>query len=717
MLQKIIQRVREWTRRLREAWSSEAVLNGPCEPKAENDNNEISDGGNGSSDKTAAKKQGQSGSDDTTSPDGIGGPQKKQNYTDTQETSNSTKKNGKERKGKLKEPVKKGGQRKGKNSGGPKPSPPQEPPLSRPELVCRKSSDSWEWEVVLCADDECKIENVQHNGERLDAVKSEYHLQRFNGLLTIAFENGTEDKIPLFDGEQPLIFKLRKEWNGDGRKVGGIKKGHFIVIAPNEWQRTGRAPVGAGGCADPKFRAHYFYRDGSESEEDIGGFQECKVSLTRSGFELNGERVFDDSEDGDLFVGDVPNLEPSQNIAWVRVGEEKKKGWKGENFKTDKKTLAEILSDRQGRFFIRVYDDNVRLLDSDEFRYLSDLKEICVNGKRYTETTILTPSPTGHQQTRINFIGVNGGIVRPILPDEAPHAKVEEGVIVIEPHPDADAVSCTLKSDTGSVSTTLNLPRIWWCVEQYEDRSSEWRSTPLEMTRKEFRELGERSTIIRLRLPRRMKSVHVGFENELDEKRSREKAGDDILIPLKDFIYHSQITQRLNEDASFKVECDAAELTLIRVFADPAPAIISFTYEPKTIGAGEQATLRWESRNAEAGGVAIDPEIGVVEPSGRLEITLSKTTTYTLRLTASGMDDIMQAVTIAVDTHPSRVGEIPYVKGAGGRWRRGKGFSLDELIAAGLTMSDAAQQPIPIDRRRCTTHRRNIETIKRLVDA
>ena len=180
-------------------------------------------------------------------------------------------------------------------------------------------------------------------------VNGECRLSSFGGHLTIVFENDEQDEFALFD-DKPLIFKLRNDWTGDGRKVGGITNGHFVVIAPNEWERIDLVPVEPEGCTDTSFTAHYFFRDGSESAENTGGFRECEVALTTSSFELAGERVFDDSEDGELFVGAVPSLKSFSDIAWVRVGEEAKNGWKGENFNPDERTLAEVVDDRQGRF-------------------------------------------------------------------------------------------------------------------------------------------------------------------------------------------------------------------------------------------------------------------------------------------------------------------------------------------------------------------------------
>ena len=631
------------------------------------------------------------------------------------ENPDSTKLKGEKKKSEKKFPREIGSRRTGTTpSSGSKP---RRSPASRPELVCRKPPGSWQWEIILSAEDECQIAKVRHNGKSLDMENGEYRLASFSDSLTIVFRNGEQDEFAVFDGK-PLIFKLRNNWTGDGRKVDGITKGHFVVIAPNEWERTCRAPVEPVGCTVDGYTAHYFFRDGGEFGKDIVGFRECKVASITSGFELIGERVFDNSQDGDLFVGAIPNLKPLPNIDWVRIGEEEKNGWKGENFKSDKQTLSEILNGRQGRFFIRVYNADAKLLDSGEFRYLRDLKEIRVNGERYTAQKLLVPPSTGHPPTMVRFIGVDGATIRLILPSEVPHAQAQGGDLVVEPHPSGDDISCALESDAGRVDIVLNLPRIWWRMKRDGSESGEWRDTPLTMTRQEFREHAHANAAMRLRLPRPITSVRVGFDDELEQVYRPVKGENDSLIPLVDFVDYSQIDQRLNEDASFNVECGGAVLTLIRVSADSVPTIISFACEPATVDAGEQTTLRWETRNAEAGGVVIDPEIGAVESSGSLKVAFFKTTTYTLRLTASGMDDVTKAVTVTASS-PPQPGEkqVARVRRVGGGWKQGKGFSYGELRAAGLTAADATRRSMPIDKRRRSTHRANVETMKRLTDS
>ena len=125
-----------------------------------------------------------------------------------------------------------------------------------------------------------------------------------------------------------------------------MTNGHFIVMAPKEWHRKGNTPVEHDGCMDPGFIAHYFFRRKGDSAEDGDGFEECTVPPTKSSFTLSGNRVFDDSGEGALFGGSVPELNPVSEVVWARVGEEREGGWKGENFRPAEKTLAQVSDGR-----------------------------------------------------------------------------------------------------------------------------------------------------------------------------------------------------------------------------------------------------------------------------------------------------------------------------------------------------------------------------------
>ena len=520
----------------------------------------------------------------------------------------------------------------------------------RPELICRKSPSSWQWEVVLSAEDECNIVEVQRDGYPLGAVNGEYSLSSLAGSLSIDYRDRESDQLPLLD-DTPLIFKMPNDWNGDGRKVGGITSGHFIVMVPREWKRTGSAPVEPEGCTDANFMAHFFYVKKGESVGDTGGFEGYDLALTTTGFELSGDSVFDNSDDGELFVGTPPELRPASSVVWARIGEERQGGWKGENFKPAERTLAYVLNSRQGRFFVRVYDGESRLLDSGEFRYLRDLREIRVNDEPYSAQTLLVPPSTGYLPAEVQFVSTDGTAIHPNLDTAGTHATMQSGgTLIVAPHPDGDHISCALQSGADRVNTVIKLPRIWWRIEQDDGEANEWHDMPLAMTRQQFREHADVDAAIRLRLPLCVSSVKVGFDEELDRTYRPQKNGYDteVEIRLSGFIDYAQIDQRLNEDSSLSIRCGEAVLPLIRVSADPVPTIISFTCEPATIAAGEMATLRWTAQNAEPSRIAIDPDIGSVKSNGSITVTPNETTVFTLRLTTSGTDEVTKAVSVIV---------------------------------------------------------------------
>ena len=507
-----------------------------------------------------------------------------------------------------KEPTRTGGRRT-PQAGTPTPKP-QTQAIFPPEVVCRRGHASFHWTVMLSEGERTQIRYVRQNGESLEAESGTYAPPSFSDALTVIHANGNERNVPLFE-DKPLIFKLSSNWKGIGRKVSGITNGHYIVIAPELWERKGHVPVAPDGCSDGRFMAHYFYRDDCSSS-DIGGFREFEVSLLKSSFELTGKRVLDDSADGELFVGDVPALRTPQQVSHVRIGSEDASGWRGKNFRPHEQVFSEILNNRQGRFFVRVYDENLDMLDSGEFRYLRDLGEIRVNGEPHTRDTVLLPPATGYGPTSVRFVCADGAIIRPVPPPELKHVTLRGSELIVNPHPDGIKIECALKSESGSVDIVVDLPFVWWRIEGVGEGPDAWQDIPLAMSRYEFRDHAYADAAVRLRLPPRLKAVRVGFDDEPGQSYSRDANSGDLQIPLVDFVDHSQIDNRLTEDASLNIACDGGTLTLIRVSADPIPEIVSFSSEAGIVRIGEQATLSWTTRHAEDASVSINPELVLV---------------------------------------------------------------------------------------------------------
>ena len=581
-------------------------------------------------------------------------------------------------------------------------------------MICRKVPGSTTWEIVLTADEESQLATVHLEGALLNHTAQTCRVPSFTGRLIVSGQDGHRHHVPLFENN-PLIFKLRKNWVGEGRKIARITKGHFIVIAPAMWERTGLAPVEPDGCADTEFRAHYFHRDPTATDEGLGGFHEWSDSPVATGIELTGRHVYDDSEEGDLVAGEAPSLKCSPGMVWARVGEETEHGW-GQNFQPEEQSLSEVLDGREGRFFLRVYDSEARLLDSAAFRYLRNLREIRVNGAAYAQDTVLVPTSTGYPPTEVRFVGVDGSTISPILPREALQATAPSGALEVPPNPDADRVLCGLEWDASCVNIVLDLPRIWWRLEDGRSESVAWRDTPLVMTRQEFRSHAYLNASMVL-LSKRQSTVRAGFEDELAQPYRRMIRDDRITIPLAHFVDHAQIDQRLNDDAHFNVEWAGEIVPLIVISADPMPEILTFTARPETVLVGQKAILEWTTRHAGEARVALDPDAGAVDSDGTFSVRPTETAKYTLTLTAPGIDAINDTVTVIVE-QPRVPGERPTarVMSSRGEWRSGKGFSLRELQEAGLTEKEGVDRSLPIDRRRRTSHRANVERIRSMPD-
>ena len=116
--------------------------------------------------------------------------------------------------------------------------------------------------------------------------------------------------------------------------------------------------------------------------------------------------------------------------------------------------------------------------------------------------------------------------------------------------------------------------------------------------------------------------------------------------------------------------------------------------------------------------MTIEPGAGVVESDGTRTVRPAKSTRYTLTLEVSGADKIVRTVTVSVDSPPEPGGwrAARVMSSPTGRWRSGKGFSAAELQNAGVTVGEAVDRSIPIDRRRRTSHRVNVEVIRSMLD-
>ena len=473
-----------------------------------------------------------------------------------------------------KQPQRRGGQRWRKELPKPDTSNKGRPSLLlRPKLICRENPSSRSWDIILSAYQECPLEKVyleDENPETAPEVDPEkYPILSLRGNLIVECGDEYKTTVPLFDESKPLIFKLRRNWKGTGQRVSRITRGYFILIAPNDWERKGDAPAEQNNCMDKDFKVHFL---NTTSGENFGSLGKWEIPSPGQVINLKGEKVFDNSEEGDLFIHNVPDLDKGKlsEVIWARIGEEKRNGWKGDNFKPHEELIPEVLGKRKeiGHFFLRVYDKNIDMIDSIEFRYLDELSQIRINDEEYEEDMLLTPSPSGYPLTKIHFIGIGGRTIPPQLLNNSICKVTSSDILEIPPNKKVDVINCVLKSSGGKVKITLKLQQIWWCIKKPDNtKFNEWHSTPFCMTQEEFLQRAKRKERIHF-LPETLKSIPIGFGNENELVRQHCKDG----ISLNSFASHDEIANKLEIATCLNIMWDERVLTIIRLHPDqPKP--------------------------------------------------------------------------------------------------------------------------------------------------
>ena len=142
-------------------------------------------------------------------------------------------------------------------------------PKTKPELICREDQKTHKWEIVLNLPEGFNAEVSQDNTP-LKIEENKVSLQNFTDDVTI-YQRAKDEKevIKLFNGGCPLIFKVRKNYQGIGRQVKRVSNGLYVVIAPKDWDRKEMPPVASDQSTDANFSAHFFTSDRND------GFNEC----------------------------------------------------------------------------------------------------------------------------------------------------------------------------------------------------------------------------------------------------------------------------------------------------------------------------------------------------------------------------------------------------------------------------------------------------------
>lgn len=587
------------------------------------------------------------------------------------------------------------------------------------ELVCQKELSGGTWQVFLASNDQDKIQSVHQNGQELVYNDEKWPVLNLSDNLEVSTNCG--QKIVDLYCDEPLIFKLKANWKGVGRKVQKITKGHFIVMVPSQFEAKEAPPVASISCDDDNFTTHYIYFDPDE-EDPLPEFRGLPPLATSKEINLIGDKIFDDSDEGQLYIGNSPKLNAQEGINWIRVGEEvSKHGW-AENYHCENESLEEVLCDREGYFFLRIYEnteDYRCLIDSTSFRRSHLLRQITVDGKEYTKDTILLPELCGYSTAKIVLFDVNNKIIPPKNALNAMLDVLDSGEILVPRDQKADLVEIQITDGKSPVKIVIRLPRFWWRLKENDTQSDIWNDTPIRLTRNKFKYLAQRGAQLAVKTSRLHSiQVRLGDKNTRTYDRHKNKKSTPVNIPLSDFIDYQQIDQRIDKEVYLSIVVGEKSAPLIIIEPDPDPEIVSLSAEPMTVATGEETKLSWIVKDARDATITLTPNIGCVGDEGSIFVQLNQTTTFKLTVSDDNLEPITKTVTVNFVPHipvnclttasvKSSINERPF--------RIGRGFSRGEAKEIGLTLVEVKCRSLPVDLRRRSTHSLNVNKLRKVI--
>ena len=358
---------------------------------------------------------------------------------------------------------------------------PLSPPTERASLRCRETGEGWE--IYLAIPQDSAVAKVTHGGDELQvSYETELPLSQFAGDAIVHYQDDIA-RLALFNAAdgKPLFFKMRENWEGEGRLVNNPTQGYVVAIAPldyaDEWDAD--EPHDPEDCVDENFEARFLFLEGAAPGRPAP-------------MRIKGKTLYDDAEvkdHGKLYVGAPPELRVDPQVTDARIVEEtgvRALNMWGENFNPHRESIASVLDGRDGKFSIRTYHDG-DLQESKPFRYFPALRRITLNGKRHSPSNALLPDKrTGqYREIALRFERDDGDVLHPesVSPAEV---RADDGAVIIPPSPSIQTITCNFPN---RASIALAVPRVWWRLTDENGATGEWGGETYEFSRSEFMKL------------------------------------------------------------------------------------------------------------------------------------------------------------------------------------------------------------------------------------
>lgn len=426
------------------------------------------------------------------------------------------------------------------------------------ELAAQTSVDVYQDGTLLSGDDE------SDNTRILNTVK---------GVIKI--ECGEAGALPdaevSLGDDDFLIFKLGGDGSNNGRLIRTISSGWFFVVVPDDWKLkdSDQVKVVDEAVIIPRYIGHCFYSDGSEGcrisfQKPSGGV--IPIETKDDHFQLQGNRIaFPGMPRTPLFGCEIPQIVSLLDQGWaninrVVVGDEGggKKGWRTQFYPestTQNQDLPrEIKGNKCGWYFARLYDNNLDLVESHDFKYVDGLKEIRVD--------YLSPFPPtdGHKPMEIEFVADDD---LEILFDESASdltytANRRGNIFTIQPHSDQDEVEFRIKSQEcgRSIMVSVLVERVWFNISDETDIPSQWRDRVVVLSRSDFTATTTKALWLKFPRPGWVRKIEVGFDNDVSLRAYKVKITENcVAIPLRDFC-DSKVISTSQDEHTFKIMID-----------------------------------------------------------------------------------------------------------------------------------------------------------------
>lgn len=456
-------------------------------------------------------------------------------------------------------PENRGGGPRGPRASSRKPKERKTFPSLVPEIIC------WNWEREWIPALEVSHELAEHHDLRVFQnslpLKQDEHedncwpLNGVNGQIIINWNEGGSRKETqiVLDHRQYLLFKLSSK--NRGRLVKAPTSGAYLAITPESWQRdeleSGPPPVTPEHVSLEEYRAHFFYINGNENAKIafLADGDKQIIDRKQASFELVGTRLKDATEDkGPLFGVTPPQIQRLDKQDWrdvgtIVIGEEGGGRHKWRNAfepSQDRKTqdlpqeiTREIAKRKAGWYFLRFYDVDDDLIESLDFRFIRDLKNI------YVPTSSPIPTDVGHKPVPVEFVHEPGLTIRPAIGStQSIQIESKDGkiTVMIPPDPVYDETRWLVECEGGAkVEVTTLVERLWWAVSEVDKEPSQWQCQILTLRLSDLKATSNKALWIRLPRRRWIDKIFVGFKQQNARPYSVKAQEQTVSIPLYEF--------------------------------------------------------------------------------------------------------------------------------------------------------------------------------------